>query len=51
LEINGHNKYLADVADMIRKNIKINNLTEKINSLLVGWEVEELKIIEKDIKN
>jgi len=31
---------LADVADMVRKNIRIGNLTEKISSLMVGWEIE-----------
>lgn len=44
-DIAGHNPYLADVADMVRKNIRINNLTERISALLVGWEVEELKNI------
>lgn len=50
-EINAHNPYLADVADMVRKNIKIANLNDKISSLLVGWEVEELKVINEEIKN
>jgi len=31
---------LADVADMVRKNIIIGNLTEKISSLMAGWEIE-----------
>jgi hypothetical protein len=31
---------LADVADMVRKNIRIFNLTEKISSLMAGWEIE-----------
>jgi hypothetical protein len=33
------------VADMVRKNIRITNLNDKISALLVGWEVEELKVI------
>jgi hypothetical protein len=36
---------------MVRKNIRIANLTEKITTLLVGWEVEELKAINEEIKN
>lgn len=36
---------------MIRKNIKISNMTEKINNALEGWEVEILKGIGEEIKN
>ena len=36
---------------MVRKNIRINNLTDKISGLLVGWEVEELKNIGEEIKS
>ena len=46
---NGHNAYLADVADMVRKNIRIGNLTEKISSLMAGWEIEQLKNINEQM--
>jgi hypothetical protein len=36
---------------MVRKNIRITNLNDKITTLLVGWEVEELKLINEEIKN
>ena len=36
---------------MVRKNIRIGNLNDKISALLVGWEVEELKVINEEIKN
>lgn len=42
---------MADVVDMIRKNIKINNLVDKINVSLEGWEVDTLKNILEEIKN
>lgn len=50
-DIPAHNPHLADVADMVRKNIRISALTDKISALLVGWEVEELKNIDAEIKN
>lgn len=39
----GYNSKLADVADMIRKNIRIANLSDRINNALEGWEVDTLK--------
>lgn len=36
-EVAGHNPYLADVADMVRKNIRIANLSDRMAALLVGW--------------
>jgi hypothetical protein len=36
---------------MVRKNIRIANLNDKISTLMVGWEVEELKLINEEIKN
>jgi len=36
---------------MVRKNIRINVLTEKISSLVPAWEVDELKNINEEIKN
>lgn len=42
---------IADVGDMIRKNIKINNITEKINTALEGWEIEQLKGLLEEVKN
>lgn len=50
-EVPGHNPFLADVGDMVRKNIRIANLTDKITGLLAGWEVEELKSVGEEIKN
>lgn len=41
--VEGHNSKLADVADMIRKNIRIANLSDRINNALEGWEVDTLK--------
>ena len=35
---------------MIRKNIRINNVIEKINNLLAGWEVDELKGVKEEIE-
>ena len=49
-EIAGYNAKLADVADMVRKNIKIAKMTERITNALGGWEVEELKGIQEEIK-
>ena len=48
-EIQGHNSALADVADMVRKNIRVANLSEKIGTALGAWEVEELKGINQEI--
>lgn len=36
---------------MVRKNIKIGNLTDKINNALQGWEVDILKGVVEEIKN
>jgi hypothetical protein len=36
---------------MVRKNIRISNLTEKINGCFPGWEIEELKKINDEINN
>lgn len=36
---------------MVRKNIRIGNLTEKINNALEGWEADALKGIVEEIKN
>ena len=50
-EINGHNSKLADVGDMLRKNIKIGGIVEKLNNHLSNWEVDELKAILEEITN
>lgn len=36
---------------MIRKNIRIANVTDKMNGALEGWEVEILKGVLEEIKN
>jgi hypothetical protein len=36
---------------MVRKNIRIAGLTDKISALLVGWEVDELKTVAEEMKN
>lgn len=38
-EIEGANSLLADVGDMIRKNLRIWNLSDRINAALDAWEV------------
>ncbi len=45
------NPQLYDVAVMLKKNIKILTLTDKISAHLTGWEVEELKTVNEQIKN
>lgn len=49
--IEGSNPKLADVAERIKKNIKIAGIVEKMNNMLAGWEVEELKTLLEEIKN
>lgn len=36
---------------MLKKNIKILALTDKISGHLTGWEIEQLKAINEQIKN
>lgn len=36
---------------MLRKNIKIGNISEKITNHLAGWETDELKAVMEEIKN
>ena len=50
-QIPQHNPHLADVAQMVVKNIRIANLTEKINNLMAGWEIEEMKTVNEQINN
>ncbi len=45
------NPQLYDIAVMLKKNIKILALTDKITGHLTGWEVEELKTVNEQIKN
>lgn len=48
--VEGHNSKLADVADMLRKNIRVAGIEEKLNNLLAGWEVDEIKNTMKEIE-
>ena len=38
-DIEGHNSALADVAEMVKKNLRIAALSEKISAALGAWEV------------
>ncbi len=50
-QVTDFNQKLYDVAVMLKKNIKILALTDKISVHLTGWEVEELKAVNEQIKN
>lgn len=50
-QINGHNEKLADVGDMLRKNIKVGGYVERLNNHLGVWEVDEIKTVLEQIKN
>jgi hypothetical protein len=39
-QVIGFNQKLYDVAVMLKKNIKIQTLTDKISGHLIGWEIE-----------
>lgn len=41
---------MIDAVEMIRKNVRIGNLIEKINGLLAGWEVDELKNVREEME-
>ena len=36
---------------MVAKNLRIASLTEKINSLMAGWEIEEMKSVNEEMNN
>jgi hypothetical protein len=35
---------------MVRKNIRIGNITEKIHNGLEGWDIEGLKVVVEEIR-
>lgn len=49
-DIQGYSDLMVDTIEMIRKNVKIANLVEKINNLLSGWEVDQLKIVKEEME-
>ena len=36
---------------MVVKNLRIASLSDKINNLMAGWEIEEMKGVREEITN
>lgn len=48
--IEGYNKDIVDVLHMVRKNIRIASLNDRLAAALAGFDIDEITRIDEEIK-